>query len=214
MKRKLLRYDLQTFAEDNGGEGDGTQTTEGTNKEEGTKEVEGAGNEDVVDQEKMQKLLVEVAKQKHAIDKLTKENSELNKKYRATLSEQEKASMEKAEAEAEKNAEFESLKKQVQVNEFTENFMDLGYSKDLAKKAATAQVEGDTDTLLAIQKQFNESQKKAWEEEFYKNKPELRAGNGGDKKTISKEEFDSMSLVEKTKLKRENEEEYNRLVAL
>lgn len=208
---EFLRYNLQTFAEESGAEG--TEGTEGAGETNGADETNGKGNSnEVVDQSKVQEMLVEMAKQKRAIDKLTKENGELTKKYRATLSEQEKASIEKAEAEAERNAEFESLKRQVQVNELTENFMDLGYSKDLAKKAATAQADGDTETLLEVQKQFNDAQKKAWEAEFYKNKPELNAGTG--QKTISKEEFEAMSLQERTKLKRENEAEYKRLVAL
>lgn len=206
--KRLLRYDLQTFADENTEGANGSTETETPPEESGKPEENGAK-----DGAKVQELLVEVAKLKKANDKLAKENGDLNKKYRATLSEQEQASIEKAEAEAERNAEFENMKKQLHINELTENYLDLGYSKDLAKKAATAQAENDTDALLTIQKQFNESQKKAWEEEFYKNKPELRSGNGGGK-VISKEEFDSMSLMERTKLKRENEAEYNRLIAL
>ena len=206
--KRLLRYDLQTFADENTEGANGSAETETPPEESGKPEENGAK-----DGAKVQELLVEVAKLKKANDKLAKENGDLNKKYRATLSEQEQASIEKAEAEAERNAEFENMKKQLYINELTENYLDLGYSKDLAKKAATAQAENDTDALLTIQKQFNESQKKAWEEEFYKNKPELRSGNGGGK-VISKEEFDSMSLMERTKLKRENEAEYNRLIAL
>lgn len=208
---EFLRYNLQTFAEESGAEG--TEGNEGTGENNGADEPKGKeGSNEVVDQAKVQEMLVEMAKQKRAIDKLTKENGELTKKYRATLSEQEKASIEKAEAEAERNAEFESLKRKVKVNELTETLMDAGYPKDLAKKAADAQVDGDTETFLEVQKQFNGAQKKKWEAEFYKNKPELNAGTG--QKTISKEEFEAMSLQERTKLKRENEAEYKRLVAL
>lgn len=213
MEEKLLKYNLQMFAEE-GAEGNADDGNDTTKTEPGTEpKGDENGGDDAVDSAKVQEMLVEMAKQKRAIDKLTKENKELTQKYRATLSEKEQASLEKAEAEAQRNEEFESLKRQVRVNELTENFMDLGYSKDLAKKAATAQADGDTDTLLDIQKQFNDAQKKSWEAEFYKNRPELRAGNG-EGAAVTKEQFEAMSLAERTKLKRENKAEYDRLIAL
>lgn len=161
----------------------------------------------------VQELMVELARVKRQLDKTSSEASEYKKKWKESLSEQEQASMEKAEAQAKKDEEFESLKRQVRVNELTENFMDLGYSKDIARKAANAQADGDTQTLLDIQKAFQEQQKKSWEQEFLKNRPEIATGNGTST-TISKEQFDKMTLVEKSKLKRENEAEYNRLLAL
>lgn len=161
----------------------------------------------------VQELMVELAKLKRAQEKAASEAAEYKKKWQSSLSEKEQADMAKAEAQAKKDEEFESLKRQVRVNELTENFMDLGYSKDLARKAANAQADGDTATLLTIQKQFQDNQKKEWEADFLKNRPEINTGSGTTQ-TISKEAFDKMSLMEKTKLKRENPDEYNRLIAL
>ena len=161
----------------------------------------------------VQELMVELAKLKRAQEKAASEAADYKKKWQSSLSEKEQADMAKAEAQAKKDEEFESLKRQVRVNELTENFMDLGYSKDLARKAANAQADGDTATLLTIQKQFQETQKKEWESEFLKNRPEINAG-AGTTQTISKEAFDKMSLMERTKLKRENKAEYDRLIAL
>lgn len=163
--------------------------------------------------EQLQSALVEIARLKRSVDKATSEASEFKKKYRESLSETEKASQEKAEAEAKKEEEFESMKKALKINELTENFMDLGYSKDMAKKAATAQAENDTAALLDIQKQFQEAQKKAWEAEFLKNRPEINTG-AGNTPTLTKEQFEKMSLIERSKLRRENEAEYNRLLSL
>lgn len=158
-------------------------------------------------------LMVEVAKLRRQADKNASEAKEWKDKYRSTLSEKEVMDAEKAEAMAQRDAEFESMKKTLQINELTENFMDLGYSKELAKKAATSQVEGDTSALLAYQKQFQDQQQKKWEADFLKSRPEINVG-GGTGTSYTKEQFDNMSLIERTKLKRENEAEYKRLLAL
>lgn len=163
--------------------------------------------------EQLQSAMVEIAKLKRQADKNAAEAADYKKKYRESLSEQEQASLAKAEEQAKKEEEFETMKKTIRINDLTENFMDLGYEKALAKEAATAQVDGDTEKLLTIQKQFQEKQRKAWEQEFLKNRPEIATGNGTST-TISKEQFDKMTLMEKSKLRRENEAEYNRLLAL
>lgn len=161
-----------------------------------------------------QELMVEIAKLKRAVDKNASEAKEWKEKYRSTQSEKEIMDAEKAEAQAAKDAEFEEMKKTLAIHDLAENYMDLGYNKDLAKKAATAQVEGDTAALLGFQKQFQEAQKKSWEEDFIKSRPEINVGSGNGGNTYTKEQFEHMSLVERTKLKRENEAEYNRLLAL
>lgn len=161
-----------------------------------------------------QELMVEIAKLKRAADKNASEAKEWKEKYRSTMSEKEIMDAEKAEAQAARDAEFEEMKKTLQIHDLAENFMDLGYNKELAKKAATAQVEGDTQALLGFQKQFQEAQKKSWEEDFIKSRPDINIGIGTGGNSYTKEQFDSMSLVEKTKLRRENEAEYNRLLAL
>jgi len=205
---KLLPMYLQFFAEGDEPTPDDNPTPDGEGNPEPTPE----GNTQD-DKQSAQELLVEIAKLKRKVDKASSEAADYKKKWKDSMTEQEKISLEKAEAQAAKDAEFEDLKKRVRINDLTENFMDLGYSKDLAKKAATAQAEGDTEALLGIQKQFNESQKKAWEAEFYKSMPQINAGVGATK-TITKEQFDAMSMTERTKLYRENKAEYDRLIAL
>ena len=161
-----------------------------------------------------QELMVEIAKLKRMVDKNASEAKEWKEKFRSTQSEKEVLDAEKAEAEAKRTEEFEQMKKTIQVHDLTENFMDLGYSKELAKKAATAQVDGDTQALLSIQKQFQENQKKTWEADFLASRPDINIGGGSNPNTYTKEQFDKMTLIERSKLKRENEAEYNRLLAL
>lgn len=124
----------------------------------------------------IQELMLEIAKQKRSIDKLTHENADLTKKYRATLSEQEVANMEKAEAEAAKQAEFDELKKQVKVNEYEKTFVLMNYTAEQAHDAAVAQYENDFETLSKIQQEVMEASLKQKEAEWLKSRPEINAG--------------------------------------
>ena len=65
---------------------------------------------------------------------------------------------------------------------YEKNFLTLGYSQELAKKAAEAQFEGDTDTLFLVQSQVQEAIVKAKEAEWYKNRPEITTGAGDGSK--------------------------------
>lgn len=210
--KNRIPMNIQFFADEPSEQPKDVKTSEPQPKEE-QKNTASPESEEKKNEPTVQELMVELAKLKRAQEKAASEAADYKKKWQSSLSEKEQADMEKAEAQAKKDEEFESLKRQVRVNELTENFMDLGYSKDLARKAANAQADGDTQTLLDIQKAFQEQQKKSWEQEFLKNRPEIATGNGTST-TISKEQFDKMTLVEKSKLKRENEAEYNRLLAL
>lgn len=207
-KETLLPYDLQFFADE------ATDNPEAEGEPE-SKDAEGEPEEskDKPDdsQPSIQDLLVENARLKREKDKNASEAAEWKKKFRATQSEKERADEQKAEAEAAKEQRLEQLEREVKVRDLVENFMELGYAKDLAKQAAEAQVDGDTDLLLKIQKSVSEAQKKAWEADFLKNRPEINAG-AGQSETVTAERFAAMDLQEKTKLKREHPEEYARLM--
>lgn len=205
-----LPMKLQFFADD-------SETPEAPETPE-TPETQEKDEKDLATQlreanEKLQAVMTDNVKLKRSNDKLSHEAAENKRKYRETLSEQEQAQITKAEEQAKHDEEFAAMKRQLSIRDLAENFMDLGYSKDLAKKAAEAQTDGDTETLLSIQKQFNESLKKSWETEFLKSRPEINVGSGTGE-VLTKEKFDAMTLAEKSKLKRENEPEYRRLIAL
>ena len=157
----------------------------------------------------VQELMVELAKVKKAQEKAASEAAEYKKKYNATLSEKEQASIEKAEKEAERESQFQELLRENKINKLEKNFVLLGYSEEQALKAATAQYDGDTDTLFKVQQEVQQSLIKKKEEEWLKSRPPINAGIGNG--AITKEQFDSMSLAEKSKLYRENKAEYDRL---
>lgn len=125
---------------------------------------------------------IENAKLKKAQEDAATDASNWKKKYNATLSDAEKLAQEKADKEAEKDAELAKLRKESAVSKYEKNFLTLGYSQELAKKAAEAQFEGDTDTLFLVQSQAQEAIVKAKEAEWYKNRPEITTGAGDGSK--------------------------------
>jgi len=127
-------------------------------------------------EEQLQKLLVENAKLKRAMDKASSEAADYKKKYNATLSEKEKADLEKAEAQAARDLRLAELERENSIHKFTEQFLDLGYDKASAIEAATAQVDGDVDALFKLQKKVIDEKVLAKEQEMYKSIPRAKTG--------------------------------------
>jgi hypothetical protein len=184
------------------------QETQQTETKPGSKKPE-TKNEEV----NIQDLMLEVAKLKRQVDKASSEAAEWKKKYKASLDETEKASMEKAEAEAAKEEEINQLRRENTLNKVEKGYLALGWTGDEASRMAIAEVDGDFDNKAKIMAEVDARKKKEFETEFLKNRPELNVGLG-DGRTYTKEQFDKMTPVELTKLKRENEAEYNRLLTL
>ncbi len=127
-------------------------------------------------EEQLQALMVENAKMKRAFDKASSEAADYKKKYNATLSEQEKASMEKAEEQARRDERLAELERENSIHRFTESFLDLGYDKASAVEAATAQVDGDVDALFKLQKKIIDEKVLAKEQELIKDMPRATTG--------------------------------------
>lgn len=125
----------------------------------------------------LQSLMVEIAKLKRANDALSSENKDWKAKYKETLSAQEQASMEKAEAAAKREEQFQQLLKENTVNKYEKSFLGLGYDEKQAHDAAVAQYDGDFDTLHGIQKAAQEAAIKKAEAEWIKSRPQIQTGN-------------------------------------
>ena len=124
----------------------------------------------------IQQQMVEIAKLKRALDKASSDVADYKKKYNATLSEQERASQEKAEAEARRDERLAELERRDSIHTFTESYLDLGYDKDSAIAAATAQVDNDVETLFKLQKKIIDAKVQAKEQELYKSIPRAKTG--------------------------------------
>ena len=128
----------------------------------------------------VQELMVEIAKLKRGLDKASSEAADYKKKYNATLSEKEKADIEKAEKEAEKEEKYNQLLRENSINKLEKNFVLLGYNEEQAYKAATAQYDGNTDELFKIQLEVQKTLVKAKEAEWLKNRPPVNSGGGSN----------------------------------
>lgn len=127
-------------------------------------------------EEQLQQKMVELAKLKRAFDKASSEAADYKKKYNATLSEQERASQEKAEAEARRDERLAELERENSIHKYTESYLDLGYDKESAIAAATAQVDNDVETLFKLQKKIIDEKVLAKEQELIKDIPRAKTG--------------------------------------
>lgn len=139
-----------------------------------------------------QDLLLEIAKLKRTNDKLSSEAADYKRKWKDTLSTQEKASMEKAEAEAARDEHMKQLEREVAVFKSEKSFVLLGYSEEQAHNAAIAQYDHDTDTLFKIQKEVQDGLIKKQQEEWLKTRPPVQTGGGSEPEDLFLKGFNSV----------------------
>lgn len=125
-------------------------------------------------------LKVQIAKMKKAMDKAASDTARYKKQLREKQTAEEIALQEKAEKEAEREEAYQKLLKENTVTKYEKNFLALGYSEELATRAANAQYDGDTEELFKIQQDFQSALLKQKEAEWAKSRPNPQAGNGED----------------------------------
>ena len=150
-------------------------------------------------EEQIAELLAETKRLKKAVDKSSADASSWKKKYMETQSESEKLSMEKAERDAALKEELEALRRESKVNKYAKSFMSIGYSEEMATKAAEAQFDGDTDELFRIQKIYASETEKRIRADIMKSMPVPSTSND-DSITLTQEQFDAMTYREQLDL--------------
>lgn len=155
---------------------------------------------------KLKKLLNDANSEASTYKKKMKEKeAELNSK----LTEQEKAEKERAEKEAEKDALLNQLLREKTVAEHKANFLKVGYDEDSADKSANAIADGDFKTLFDSLGQFIAERDKQLKVKEMDSTP--LPAKGGVAPELTKEQFDKMSVAERTKLYATNKELYESL---
>lgn len=170
MKKEKMPLNLQFFAD-----GEPVEKPQDPPKEEPKQETP---KEEQTTEQKLQEALIELAKYKRSSDKNASEAAEYKRKWKDSLSEVEKASMEKAEKEAAREERLKELERQVKVNDLTEKYIELGYSVDNAKAMAVADYDDDSDTRFKIMAQVDAEKEKTWEKNFIASRPQIAAGTG------------------------------------
>jgi hypothetical protein len=163
--------------------------------------------------EQLQEAMNELAKVKRNQEKAASEAAEYKKKWKESMSATEQASLEKAEKEAEREEQFNQLLRENNINKVEKNYLAMGWTADEASRMAIAEVDGDIDTKVKIMSEVDARKKKDYEAEFLKNRPDVNIG-GSSGVSYTKEQFEAMGLVERTRLYEENRAEYERLMAL
>lgn len=156
------------------------------------------------------KANAEAARLKNSISKLTSENKKLSDWQKERMSAQEKQEKEDEEAKAAHEAYVKGLEDYKAINEASKRYIGMGMDVELAVATATAETKGDMDTVMKNIKENSEAQIKAAKAEWLKSRPDIITGGTG--KEITQEQFDSMTMVERTKLYREDPDTYARLI--
>ena len=134
--------------------------------------------------DKVKELTDLTAKQKAAIDnasadasKHKKEASDWQEKYKATLSEQEKAQLEAKQREETMLTELNSLKAEKRVSTYKAKLMEAGYDAETADKMAVSLPEGVGDEFFDSQKTFLEAKTQEIKTKSLNGQPPLSNGN-------------------------------------
>ena len=150
--------------------------------------------------------LPDVDKMKSALDKATSEAAGFKKQLRERMTEDEAAKAKAAEDMASIMAELDRYRAKDAINEYTVQFLGLGYDEKLAKSTAEALHKGDMSVMFKNHALFVAEREKSMKAELLKNTPTPPAGDGD--KGLTKEMFQKMTLAEKQQFASENPEAY------
>ena len=146
---------------------------------------------------------------KSVFDKKASEAADLGKQLKARMTEEELAKAQAAEEKAAIMQELETLRTKDAINEYTTQFMGIGYGEELARSTATALQKGDMVAMFKNHAKFVADREKALKAELLKSTPTPPAGDGD--KGITKEVIQKMTLAEQQKFARENPDAYKEI---
>lgn len=186
------------------------ETMQSSNQE--AKEQESAKGADTsLDNAEIAKLKAEIARQKIALDKATKEASENKKALRAKQSEEERLAEEKREADEAKDKELAELRKRFAIAENSKKIFAFT-GDEVVSNSVAEYLYGAEDVDAAI-----DALNKAWIAREKKLKVEYgkipAPGVGAkDSPSITKEQLDTMTYTERVEFSNKYPDEYNKLM--
>lgn len=161
--------------------------------------------------QELAKLRAEMARQKAALDKATKEAGDYKKQLRARQSAEEVAAEEKRAQDEARDAELADLRKRFAVAEISKKVLgfvgDEKVSNSVAEYLYGAE---DADAAVAELNKAWTAREKALRLEYGKiPAPGVGAGDGP---TITKEQLDAMNYMDRLEFANKHPDEYARLV--
>lgn len=167
----------------------------------------------------VEELLAQIAekdaaykKLKAANDATSKSEAELKRQLRARQTAEEQEAEEKAEAQRLADEERENMRKELNHIKAVAAYKELDAGTIDTLIEAVSEADHTTINNI-ISNEIKKAVKKA-EAEWKKSTGNVNAGTGDVATQISKQQFDGMSMADKTKLYRENKAEYDRLNSL
>lgn len=182
-----------------------------TNVTETTETVETIETEEATETAELAKLKAEIARQKAALDKATKEAGDYKKQLRAKQSAEEVAAEEKRIADEERDRKLAEYEKRFTVAETSKKIFSFVQDEGAANAVAES-LYGAEDVDAAIDA-FN----KAWiarEKKLrieYGKIPAPGVGSA-DGMTITKDQLNAMGYSERAKFANDHPDEYNKLM--
>ena len=177
-------------------------------KEQDNKQEPGQPNiEELLTQ--LKQTQAEVLRKKNAMDKVMSENKNLKDQLRQRMSADEKVEEAKKEAEQRQKEYVAGLESRLKKIEAERKYTEMGMASNLAKATAEADINGDRDAVLANIKKWTDSLIKAKEAEWLRTRPAPQSGGDG---SVTKEQFNKMTLAQKSELYERDPETYHRLL--
>lgn len=205
MEKKKLPFNLQFFADE---PADTPPQNEPENSE--PPKSEPPKDDPTKNEPSIQDLMVELAKVKRAQEKAATEAAEYKKKWKESLSEQEQASMEKAEAQAKREEEIAQILRENKIYKTERKYRDIGWTSEEASKMAIAEVDNDEEERIRLSAAVQARLVKEGVAKEIASLPNVNIG-GGSASSVTVEQFDKMTMVERSELKTKDPEEYERL---
>lgn len=192
-KRHGIPFNLQFFAEGDGGADGGNPNPQDGGGDGGNPNPPDGGSEVTLESLMAEiatlktdnaKLKTDNAKLKSTNDKLCQSEGELRKQIREKMTAEDQASELEAQKKAEHDEYVSGLEKKLAIIESTARFVEMGFDAELASATATADYEGDKETVNANIKKMMAVQKKQMEadlrEKLLKEIPAPQSGNQGN----------------------------------
>ena len=132
-----------------------------------------------------------MTKLKAALSKANNDAAEWKRQFREKQTEAERAEAERKEHEAAVEDELRTLRRDKTVSGYIAQYLALGYTQELALKAAEATADNDAATIMSCQQEYIEAKTKELEAAALNKQPSITPGapptaKDADKDAINK----------------------------
>ena len=114
---------------------------------------------------------------KATYDKVASELAQAKKELKSRLSDDEQKELERQTKANEMEAELNELRREKKVASYKASYLAQGYDENMAEDAAVAMVDGDTDKVFSIMKQYSSALEKTIKSKLLQETPRPPAGD-------------------------------------